>query len=566
MKINFILLLTTIIAFWGCQNQKTELRIIETTDVHGHIFNYDFARDTFRAGSLMQLSTYLNQQNRDNLVLLDNGDIIQGDPVVYYANYVDTTGEHLLTQIFRDLKYDAATIGNHDIEAGPAVYNKIKNELTIPWLGANIITKKSGKQAFKPYTIIKKNGLRIGVLGIITPGIPTWLPEKLYKGLEFMDMVKAAKKWMPKLKNENPDIIIGLFHAGLNPEYGGYDADAHKNPNAVMAVAKNVPGFDIIFSGHDHRETTKTVTNTVGKKVTIVNGGSHGKEVGEVKLTYNHQTKTIEHIEAKIEDISNIKPDAELSQKHQAYLNTVKDFFNQPVGKLQTKLCPQEALFGPSAFMQFIHEVQLHFTNADVSLSAPLQIYNCIDTGTIYRSDIFSLYRYENYLASMNMTVKELDSFLEYAVKNWFSTMKSTNDELLQYDSTGRLENAYYNFSSALGVEYTIDVTKQNGDKVEITKVKGQKSFKTTDTLRVALNSYRMVGGGGHLPNGAGINRRELENRNVWLSETPIKTLMMQYFEKKGPIKIDKKQNWQIIPQNRTKEAIQRERINFYNQ
>src|SRR6056297_3145273 len=115
MKIYVILLLTIVFALTGCQKKKTEIHIIETTDVHGHIFNYDFARDTFRPGSLMQLSAYLKKQDRNNLLLLDNGDIIQGDPVVYYANYVDTTGEHLLAKIFGDLKYDAATIGNHDI-------------------------------------------------------------------------------------------------------------------------------------------------------------------------------------------------------------------------------------------------------------------------------------------------------------------------------------------------------------------------------------------------------------------------------------------------------------------
>ncbi len=566
MKIYVALTLTIIFALTGCKKEKTELRIIETTDVHGHIFNYDFARDTFRAGSLMQLSAYLKQQNRKNLLLLDNGDIIQGDPVVYYANYVDTTGEHLLVKIFRDLKYDAATIGNHDIEAGPAVYNKIKKELTAPWLGANIIEKKTGKQAFKPYTVVEKNGLRIGVLGIITPGIPTWLPEKLYKGLEFMDMVKAAKKWMPKLRNENPDIIIGLFHAGLNPEYGGYETDAEKNPNAVLAVAKNVPGFDIIFAGHDHREATRQIPNINGKSVYIVNGGSHAKEIGEVKLVYNHKKRQIENIKTQIKDISKLEPDTVLTEKYQPYLAKVKKYFNQPVGKLKTELCPQEALFGPSAFMQFIHEVQLHFTHAEVSLSAPLQIYNCIDTGTIYRSNIFSLYRYENYLASINMTVDELDNFLEYAAKNWFNTMQCTNDKLLQYDSAGKLENAYYNFSSAFGIEYKVDASKPDGNKIKITKVQNQHNFKMTDTLRVTLNSYRMVGGGGHLPNGTGIERKDLEHRKVWLSETPIKTLMMQYFEEKGPVRIQTTENWSIVPEKWTEKAIQRERLNFYNQ
>ncbi|ALO14578.1 Trifunctional nucleotide phosphoesterase protein YfkN precursor [Salinivirga cyanobacteriivorans] len=551
--------------FYSCTSEKVKIQIIETTDVHGRFFNYDFATDTQKNGSMGQVAQYIKQQRQQNgeILLLDNGDILQGTPTAYYSNFVDTVHKNIMVRILGDLHYDAATVGNHDIETGPKVYNKVKEELSFPWLGANIIDIKTGKPAFRPYTIVEKKGVKIAILGILTPGIPNWLPHKLYKGLEFADMVETAEKWMPEIKKNQPDIIIGLFHAGLNPAYGGFKKGAYKNPNATLRVAKEVPGFDIVFAGHDHRRTIKKVVNTENDTVTVINGGSHAKWIGSAELVYDNKNKRIESITPQIVDLSQYKTDKSYESKYGTYLDSVKNYFKEPVGWLGTELCPQEALFGPSAFMQFIHQVQLSATNARVSLSAPLQIYTCIDTGTIYRSDIFALYRYENYLAEMNMTAGEIDRFLEHGVSSWFNTMQNKSDNLLNYNEEGHLDAPYYNFSSALGVHYKVDVTQKPGNRVTITQVDGKIDFKTEDTVRVALNSYRMVGGGGHMPDGTGIDLETLKERNVLLSEVPIKNIMMKYFNNHDSVWINTEINWHLTPEKWTKQARQKEIQNF---
>jgi 2',3'-cyclic-nucleotide 2'-phosphodiesterase/3'-nucleotidase len=561
----FIVIAILSIISTACQKGKVELHIIETTDIHGHFFDYDFTRDTFRTGSLSQFATYLDSIRaiQKNLVLLDNGDIIQGDPAVFYSNYIDTSSTHILTNIYKTLNYDVATVGNHDIEAGPDVYNKLKKELPIPWLGANIIEKNNDKPAFKPFHIIEKDGVKIAIIGITTPGIPNWLPQKLYEGLRFDGMVSTAKKWMTIVAKENPDIVIGLFHAGLNNEYGGFSPNDPLNPNATLDVAREVEGFDIIFAGHDHRRKVMKVASKSGDSVLIVNGGSHAKFAGHVKLTYNKDTRTIASIDATIDNIQKVKSKTKFNSEFKPFLTQAKAFFNEPIGELNTKLCPQEALFGPSAFMQFIHDVQLFHTKADVSLSAPLQINQCINSGEIYRSDIFALYRYENYLASMNMTVAEIDAFLEYGIKGWFNTMTQSTDYLLQYKEENRLAHPYYNFSTAEGIEYTIDVRAPIGEKITITKIGNNKSFNTIDTLRVALNSYRMVGGGGHLPRGVNIDREELKKRNVVLSDKPIKSIMMQFFLEKSPVNTNNTINWKLIPEKWVTKAKEKEITNF---
>ena len=565
MRKIFIVIATLSLLFTACQKGKVQLHILETTDIHGHFFDYDFTRDTVRAGSLTQFATYLDsiRNVEKNILLLDNGDIIQGDPVVFYSNYIDTVTTNIVTEIYQTLNYDVATIGNHDIEAGPTVYNKLKNELTIPWLGANIIDIESGKPAFQPFYIIEKSGVKIAIIGITTPGIPNWLPQKLYDGLRFDGMVATAQKWMKIVKKEHPDIIVGLFHSGLNDEYGGFKSDDPLNPNATLDVARQVPGFNIIFAGHDHHKKIMKVVSKSGDSVLIVNGGSHAKYLGHVKLIYDKDAKSIVNISATLDNLQKVESNKAFKAKFTPYLEKVKTFFNQPIGVLNTTLCPRETLFGPSAFMQFIHDVQLDYTKADVSLTAPLQIRNCIDSGEIYRRDIFALYRFENYLASLNMTVNELDAFLEYGIKGWFNTMTKPTDPLLQYNDKMKLAHPYYNFSTAEGINYIIDVTAPVGQKVTITKINNHKNFKPTDTLRVAINSYRMVGGGGHMPRGVKIDHEELKKRHVILSDKPIKSIMMHFFMENSPVTTNNTINWKLIPENWVTKAKEKEISNF---
>ncbi|MDA3866152.1 MAG: bifunctional UDP-sugar hydrolase/5'-nucleotidase [Salinivirgaceae bacterium] len=561
----FALIVFISLLFLSCKNRIVDIHIIETTDLHGHFYNYDFSRDTARTGSLGQVAYFVDSLRKQNksILLLDNGDILQGDPTVYYSNFVQKTGSHLVSRMLKDLGFEAATVGNHDIEAGSDVYSQFMHDELLPWLGANVVNKASGEPAFKPYVILEKQGVKIAIMGLTSPGVPTWLPEKLYRRLEFKDMVTTAKKFMPEVQDQNPDIVIGLFHAGLDPTYNGYSKNDELNPNATISIVEQVPGFDVVFAGHDHKAIVRKVPDKNGKTVLVVNGGSHGKSVGHVKIQFDKSKNQVVKKDAVIEDVRHLPVLDDFANKYSPYLDSVKEYFAQPVGQLATELCPQEALFGPSRFMQFIHDVQLTSTDADISFSAPLQINSCIPAGTITRSDVFSIYRFENYLATLNMTLVEVDAYLEYAVSQWFNTMTNDSDELLVYSDDQKLKNPYFNFSSAAGLKYVVDVSKPNGNKVEI--VKDKKLFSTyNDTLRVTVNSYRLVGGGGHLPRGVSIDRVELKNRNVWVSDEPIKSLIIKYFEKHGEVSVKNAKNWTVLPELWKSKAVGREKQAFY--
>ena len=204
-------------------SQTITVKIIETSDVHGAIFPYSLKDNKEINSSLARVSTYVNQQRADTnqiVFLLDNGDIIQGNPAVYYYNFEKTDTINLYADVMNYMKYDAATIGNHDIETGHDVYDKFNKEINFPWLAANAINTKTNQPYFKPYTTIERGGVKIAILGLITPAIPQWLPEKIWAGMRFDDMIETAQKWVKKIREtEQPDLMIGLFHSGVDYTY-----------------------------------------------------------------------------------------------------------------------------------------------------------------------------------------------------------------------------------------------------------------------------------------------------------------------------------------------------------
>ena len=200
------------------QDRTVKLKIIETTDVHGCFFPYDFITRRAVGGSMARVHTYVQQQRelyKEDLILVDNGDILQGQPTAYYYNYMDTTSVHLASDMLNFMGYNVGNFGNHNIEVGNAVFERWVHDCAFPVLGANIIDTKTGQPHFKPYEVIVRDGIKVVVLGMITPAIPVWLSENLWKGLRFEDMEQTARKWIPIIQaEEHPDIIVGLFHAG----------------------------------------------------------------------------------------------------------------------------------------------------------------------------------------------------------------------------------------------------------------------------------------------------------------------------------------------------------------
>ena len=298
------------------KDKTVELCILETSDVHGSFFPYDFINRTPCKGSLARLSTYVKRARErfgDNLLLLDNGDILQGQPTAYYYNYIDTVATHLTAEMMNFMGYDAGNMGNHDVETGHAVYDRWIRQCDFPVLGANIIDNATGKPYLKPYEVLERDGVRIAVLGMITPAISSWLPEKLWSGLHFEEMEPCARKWVKIIKEkENPDVIVGLFHAGKSGNVLGQVVE-----DASMDVAKRVPGFDVVLMGHDHTRECVKVQNVAGDSVLVIDPANNANVVSDVPLTVTKKDgKVVENsVEGRLEDMNKYTVSREFMDK-----------------------------------------------------------------------------------------------------------------------------------------------------------------------------------------------------------------------------------------------------------
>lgn len=551
--------------------QTINFKIVETSDVHGAIFPYDLKNDRERNHSLAQVTSFLKEQREKDdqvLILLDNGDILQGDPAVYYYNFEKADTIHLYADVMNFMKYDAATVGNHDIETGHPVYDKFNKELNFPWLAANAVDEKTGEPYFKPYTVIKREGIKIVVLGLITPAIPNWLPPKIWEGIYFEDMLVSAEKWVKKIRGEEqPDLLIGLFHSGIDYTYNDQTKETEKNENAAQLVAEQVRGFDIVFVGHDHAQWNFKTENSAGDSVLILGptSGARTIAVAELKLNYNKMCDLweIEKLEGSIVNTKDYSPDTEFMKQFSPAFYEAKEYVNRPIGKFTKTISAKESLFGPSEFVDLIHAIQLELTDADVSFVSPLSFNAEIKEGDVYVKDMFNLYRYENLLYTMELTGKEIDGYLEFSYANWFNKMKSEDDHLLKFkkDEEGnilysersqspQLEERYYNYSSAEGINYAIDVTKPAGERVTISSFYNGEQFDLNKTYKVAVNSYRGNGGGGHLTIGAGIPKDELANRIVNSTEKDLRYYLMKWIENEKIVEPKIIDNWKVVPES----------------
>jgi len=563
-------------------NKTVKLKVIETSDVHGYFFPWDFTEGKPLKGSLVRANTYINKERKkygQNLLLIDNGDILQGQPCAYWSNFVMPEDENLAASVINYMKYDAETVGNHDIEPGHQVYDKWIREVRCPLLGANIVKEgfKNGEatpshiyDGLKPYSVHMKDGVKICVIGMLTPAIPCWLNQQIWKGMEFEEMTACARKWVKYIKeHEKPDLIFGLFHSGLN---GGIKTDEY-DEDATEAVAKEVPGFDIIFFGHDHQVHNEWITNCEGQQVLCIDPSCFVKNVAEaeITLTYKKGKLTKKEIKGNIVSVLDKEIDQQMMQHFDKDIQKIKNYVAQRVGEFKNAVYTSESFFGNSAFTDLIHALQLQISKAEISFTAPLAFNTTIKAGEVKMADMFKLYRFENLMFVLRMTGEEIRRHLEFSYDMWTNTMKSPKDHALLLndnakDDQQRTGFKYYtfNFDSAMGIDYEVDLTKPEGQKVHILRMSNGEPFNESKWYKVVMNSYRANGGGELLTKGAGIPKDSLESRVVFHTPLDLRHYLTEEIRHQGIIDPQPANNWRFVPEAWAKPALERDRIQLF--
>ena len=562
--------------------KTVRLKVIETSDVHGHFFPWDFMEGRPIDGTLTRASSYINRQRTeygDNLLLIDNGDILQGQPCVYWSNYVMPEDENLAAKVINYMRYDAETVGNHDIEPGHKVYDKWIREVRCPLLGANIVREecKNGTAdpasvytGLQPYSVHIKDGVKICVIGLLTPTIPHWLNRSIWKGIEFEEMVGCARKWVKYIQeHEKPDLIFGLFHSGLD---GGIVTDECAE-NATAAVAREVPGFDIIFFGHDHQVHNEWITNNDGQRVLCIDPSCYVKNVAQadIELTYEDGRLTRKDIRGEIIDVRQEAIDKAMLAHFQPTIDEVKQYVDQKIGRFEEPIYTRDSFFGNSSFTDLIHNLQLQITHADISFNAPLSFNTTIEAGDVTMADMFKLYRFENLLFVLRMTGEEIRKHLEYSYDMWTNTMTSPSDHALRLNDASRGDQQrtgfqYYtfNFDSACGIDYEVDLTKPDGEKVRILRMSNGEPFDEQKWYKVAMNSYRANGGGELLTAGAGIPMDSLHKRVIFHTDRDQRHYLTEEIRRMGTVAPKPNSNWKFVPEAWAKPALARDRETLF--
>lgn len=561
-----LLLLTGAVA---AQEKEVKLKIVQTSDIHGNYYPRDFILQKDVPGGLARVHAFVQKERetyKDNLILLENGDLLQGQPTAYYYNYMDTVAPHVAAEVMNFMGYNAGNMGNHDVETGRAVFDRWAGDCKAPILGANIIDTATGQPHFKPYEVIERDGVKVVVLGMITPAIPVWLSENLWKGLRFDDMEDTARKWMKIIREkENPDVVVGLFHAGQDSLLMG----GKYRENATVNVARYVPGFDVVLFGHDHARECKKVCNVEGDSVLVANPANKGIVVSDIDITLKLRDGKVvdKQVEGRLTDVGDYGVSEAFMTRFAPQYATIQDFVSKKIGRFTETISTRPAYFGPSAFIDLIHSLQLAISGAEISFAAPLSYDAQIKEGDIYVYDMFNLYKYENMLYTMRLSGKEVRDVLEMSYALWTNQMKSADDHILLLREKRRegaedratFQNFSFNFDSAAGIVYTVDVTKPAGEKVTILRMADGTPFDPDKMYTVALNSYRGNGGGELLTKGAGIPQDELKSRIITSTDKDLRYYLMQYIEQQQVIEPRSLNQWKFVPEEWAGPASERD-------
>lgn len=551
--------------------ETRKVNIIFTSDIHGNYFPYDFRHDRWGKGSLQRVHGFVAQQVRKlsgSTVLIDGGDILQGEPTAYYFNFVDRSTKHKASDMCNFIGYDVGVIGNHDIECGHELFDSYVDGCNFPILGANAVSLESGQPYFEPYTILVRSGVKIAVIGFTSPAVPHWIPHRVWSDLRFDDIKKSAEYWISYVReHEHPDFIIGLFHSGMDE---GIVTDDYRE-NAVRETITSVEGFDLVLYGHDHSSNMEELENPLGKSVLCVNPGSFAHSVAEVriKFTMDETGHVVKHdMTSQLYYIGKLH-NAHCMEFKRHFKNeflAVKKFASKKIGRFTKGVDVSDAYFGSSAYIDFIHRLQLEVSGADISFVAPFFFNASIDAGDVRISDVFNLYRFEDKLYTLELTGKEIEQYLEMSYATWTNQMHGPQDPLLLLSPMKNnpekmgFKNFLFNFDSAAGICYDVDVSHPAGSKISIRSMSDGSSFSYEKTYKVAMTAYRANGGGELLTKGVGLSKEEIDSRTLCYSKHDIRHYMIEYISRMKNVTPQKMGHWRFVPVDWAEAAEKRER------
>lgn len=551
------------------QDSGIHVQVMATSDIHGAILATDYSTHGTTNGGLTRVATKVKElrQENPNAVLIDVGDTIQGTPLTYYHAFEVPEEEDPVVKALRLMQYDAWVLGNHEFNYGLDILNRQMeqakapaegDEARVPVLAANFVKDSTEWETWAdndPY-IVKEltdqatgKSVKIGVLGLDTPNIPQWEKEENYKGIDFRNFVPTYQHYIQEMKEEEGcDVIVVAAHAGVESEHSEDGDHPANTENQVRALIEHTTGIDLVFSGHLHRSDAKaTVDNQDGNPVPVISPGTKANGLAYVDLVVNPDAESGEKVsvaEKKIISMRGVEEDAELKTALQPYEDRTWEYLDQPLGTATGDFTADDLALAPSAFMDLVNKVQMDATGAQLSICAPLTEGggdNLIPQGNISLGLMYRLYKYENWLYSVKMSVGEIKDWLEFA-----ATKYRVNAD------TGAVSGGGMYLDVLYGMDYEIHLYAPEGGRIQNMTYQGR-PVSDDEIFTVAMNNYRFTGGGdyiAHVPTMKPDDKSRVTfstQQQIGEDEGQVRNLLAEYIKKQGTLSPDISSTWRIF-------------------
>jgi 2',3'-cyclic-nucleotide 2'-phosphodiesterase (5'-nucleotidase family) len=468
-----------------------ELLVLGTTDVHGRIRSWDYYGDSAESvRGLTRAATIVDSiraANPGRVVLVDAGDLLQGNPFAYVAMKQFADSANPIIAAMNAMGYDAAAIGNHEYNYGVPYLERAVSQAKFPMLSANT-WKPDGTHKFKAWTMIERQGVKIGIVGATTPGVMVWDAENVKGRVNLTDIIPAVRTAVGEVRAAGANVVIVTVHSGLN-EPASYDTVSTGLPgeNVSERIAKEIPGIDLVVYGHSHREQPDLhIGNTL-----LVQPKNWATSVGVAHLSLARDGNTWRVASSKGEVIqSRGHPEsARISSVVESPHRASVAYANTVIGNTTVAWRGDSARLMDTPLIDLINEVERKAAHADLASSAAFTLDAALAAGPITVARIAQLYPYDNTLRAVRISGQQLRDYLEFSARYYarVENGKPVPDP----------EIAGYNFDMITGADYVIDLARPIGSRVTALTYKGR-PVAPTDSFTLALNNYRQTGGGGY--------------------------------------------------------------------
>ena len=535
--------------------QEVNIKLLGTSDVHGRIVPWSYGADVEdKSGSYAQIATYVKdvRKNNKNVVLVEVGDAIQDNQIDVFAKDKKYYKDHPIPKVLNEMKYDVFVLGNHEFNFGMKALDEILKDIKAKKLTANFYYKKNDKRYIDATTIIEKDGVKLGIIGLSTPMSAKFEEDTgNLKDMKFTSPTEEARTQVEKLKAKGVDAIIVIAHMGIENE--------NKIPDTGMRdVINAVDGIDVVIAGHMHKDVpSETIKNTL-----ITEPHRYGTVVSEVDLTFDiNDKKEVKLVkkESKTVPVKELEADKKIAEIYKPYHEKLRELNNVVIGQTENEMVPQETKHGVSAafsrdtgLSSFINDVEQHYSGADVVTFSFDHQKARMNKGDIKKKDIIFNYRYAGGDVTVyEMTGKQLKEYMEWSA-NYFDTIQPGDTEY-RYNAE-RKKSKYVTYDIFGGVNYKIDLRNPQGSKIVGLTLADGKPVTDDMKLKVGMNSYRFaqLNGKGGIWEGQQIPVLWESKVAMGREKGTIQNMMIDYITnvKKGKIDGQSHNRWEIIGLN----------------